>query len=206
MSCAATYDVKDFGAKGDGVTKDTMAIQAAIDAATSAGGGTVEVTAGTYLTGSIFLKDNVDFHIGAGAEVLASPDRADYNPTDVCPQNWKSVSESHEGGHLFLCVECKNVTLRGPGRINGNSKAFLLGPYGERYPERNIPFRPAQMLFFCESQNIRVQDLELADASYWSCFVWGAIRSLCVDFGSITNEKLSTLITVMASTLMRRAG
>lgn len=58
----SVYDVRDFGAVGDGVTKDTAAIQAAIDAASSAGGGTVELPSGTYVSGSIWLKSNVDFH------------------------------------------------------------------------------------------------------------------------------------------------
>ena len=71
---AVQFNVRDFGAKGDGVAKDTAAIQAAVDAAESAGGGTVEIPAGTYLTGSIFLKDNVDFHVGAGATLKGSPD------------------------------------------------------------------------------------------------------------------------------------
>ena len=98
------FDVRAFGARGDGRTKDTAAIQRAVDAAHEAGGGTVEVPAGTYLSGSIFLKSNVDFHVGAGATILGSPDPADYNPWDVCPQNWKSVNESHQGGHLLLCI------------------------------------------------------------------------------------------------------
>lgn len=59
LAWGGVYDVRDYGAKGDGVTKDTAAIQRAIDAAEAAGGGTVEVPAGRYLTGSIFLKDDI---------------------------------------------------------------------------------------------------------------------------------------------------
>ena len=173
LATAGVFCVRDFGAKGDGATKDTAAIQAAVDAAAKAGGGTVEVPAGVYLTGSLYLKSNVDFHVGAGAELLASADERDYNPTDVCPQNRGSVRESHRGGHLLLCIEQENVVVRGPGRINGNSKAFLVGPKGERWRQDNIPFRPAQMLYFVESKNVRVQDIELKNASYWSCFFFG---------------------------------
>ena len=170
---AAVYDVRDFGAAGDGRAKDTAAVQRAVDAAHAAGGGTVEVPAGTYVCGSIFLRSHVDFHVGPGAEIRASADPADYNAPDVCPQNWTSVNEAHKGGHLFLCIEQENVTVRGPGRINGNSRAFLVGPRGERWGQGSVPFRPAQMLYFVESRDVRVQDLELADSSYWSCFFHG---------------------------------
>ena len=54
--CAGIYDVRDFGARGDGAAKDTAALQAAIDAAHSAGGGEVRIPAGRYVTGSLFLK------------------------------------------------------------------------------------------------------------------------------------------------------
>ena len=172
---AATFSVLDYGAKGDGVAKDTAAIQKAIDAANAAGGGTVEVPAGTYLTGSLFLKSNVDFHAGAGATILGSPDKADYNAPDICPQNSWYAPESSFGAHLLLCIEQENVTLRGPGKIDGNSLAFIVGPDGKNWPggQAKIPWRPSQMLYFVESRNVRVQDLELANSTYWSCFFHG---------------------------------
>lgn len=171
---AGTYSVRSYGAVGDGQTKDTIAIQKAIDACTQNGGGTVVVPPGTYLSGSLFLKNNVDFQLMAGAMIQASPDKEDYNAADVCPQNYANPRESSSGAHLFLCIEQKNVSLRGPGRIDGASLKFIVDEKGTPYPGQDkIPWRPSQMLYFVESDNIRVQDIELTNSSYWTSFYHG---------------------------------
>lgn len=169
-----SFNVRDYGARGDGITKDTEAIQAAIDAANGVGGGTVIVPAGVYLSGSIFLKSNIDFFIQTGATIKASPDIADYNSVDVCPQNSASpkTGDNTSGGHLFLCVNQRNVTLRGGGKIDGNSPAFLLDKDGNHFPTKKaIECRPAMMVWFVDSEYISIRDLELADSPYWSCFI-----------------------------------
>lgn len=176
---SANVNVRDFGAHGDGVTKDTVAIQTAIDAVASAGGGTVELSAGTYLTGSIFLKSNVDLHLGAGAVLKGSPDSADYNRADVCPQNYAPprTGDNTSGGHLVLCIGQHNVGIRGPGKIDGNADAFLLDAKGVRYPApRAIPWRPGQMVWFVDSADVRIQDVEFANSPYWSCYVLNCTR------------------------------
>lgn len=171
---ATIWSVKEFGAKGDGTTKDTRSIQAAIDAAHEAGGGTVELPAGTYLSGSILLRDNIDFHIAEGAVLLGSPDLEDYCSADCCTQNYSSprTSENISGGHLIYCINARNVKLRGPGRIDGNSRHFFLhGNYVDVGKKVTLPDRPGQMIWFADCQSIRITDLEIIGAPYWSCFL-----------------------------------
>ena len=176
---ARTFSVRDFGAKGDGVAKDTAAVQAAVDAASAAGGGTVELDAGTYLSGTIWLKDNVDFHLRAGATLKGSPDPEDYCASNCVPQNWASgvKGDNHSGGHLVCCVGRRNVTLRGPGRIDGNAPAFLKMPDGTHpISKAAIPWRPGQMIWFCDSSDIRITDVEMLDPPYWTCFLLNCER------------------------------
>jgi len=170
----AVFNVRDYNALGDGQTKDTVALQQAIDSCSGNGGGTVVVPPGTYVTGSLFLKSNVDFYLMEGAVLLGSPDKEDYNRADVCPQNETSANESSFGAHLILCIEQQNVTLRGPGRIDGNRDRFLVDENGVPYPGQDkIPWRPSQMIYFVESDNIRVQDIELTDSTYWTSLFHG---------------------------------
>ncbi len=161
-------NVKDFGAVGDGVAKDTKAIQAAIDA-----GGVVTFPPGIYLTGTLYLRSNGGLDVQPGAVILASPDLADYNAADFAPQNWASKAEVTSGGHLIVAVECENITLTGGGAIDGNQPAFV-NKVREDAPfiyERTM--RPAQMIFLCECKNVHVMNLELRSSPYWTCFLYG---------------------------------
>ena len=184
------FDVRAYGARGDGVSKDTAALQAAIDAAHASGGGVVAVPPGRYVTGSLFLKSNVEISLPGGAAIVGSRDPADYNKWDVCPQNWRCVPENHEGGHLFLCVGQTNVAIRGRGIIDGSGDHFMtygfdesrigrrtgVNGLGGKNAQDAILWRPAQMLWFCESSGIRLEGLRVINAPYWSVHLHGCER------------------------------
>ena len=176
---ARSLSVKECGAVGDGVTLDTKAIQTAIDSVAAQGGGVVEVPAGVYLTGSIWLRDNIDLHLNPGAVIKGSPDLKDYCDENCCSQNEAEIKGGDyiSGGHLIMGVGVRNVSITGSGRIDGNSDAFLLDENGKRWSKKSkIPGRPGQMIWFVDSQDIRVKDVEIADSPYWSLFILNCDR------------------------------
>jgi polygalacturonase len=176
------FNVREFGAVGDGRAKDTAAIQKAVDACHRAGGGTVRVPAGVYLTGTIYLKSNVELSLASGSVLLGSPNKEDYNADDFCPQNRFSTKERSGGAHLITAVEQENVAISGQGRIDGNSSAFFTVTDGKA----SWKWRPGQMVFFCECRNVTIRGPELDNATYWTCFLHGC-EEVIVDGVRIKN-------------------
>jgi len=117
------FDVRAFGAKGDGKTLDTPAVNSAIDAAAAAGGGTVRFPAGTYRCFSIHLKSNVALYLDQGATILAAdPAEKDgqYDPPE--PNQWDQYQDfghSHWHNSLIWGENLENISILGPGRIWG---------------------------------------------------------------------------------------
>lgn len=118
---AGEYNVKDYGAAGDGLTLDHGAINRAIEACVADGGGRVTVPAGTYLCGSIRMKSNVELHLTAGATILAAP--AEMKAYDE-PEPWEGPAYQ-DGGHTYFhnsliwAVGERNVSITGRGMIDG---------------------------------------------------------------------------------------
>lgn len=167
-----TYCVREFGAAGDGAQNDAQFIQKAIDVCSENGGGTVRLADGTFLSGSLFLRSNVTLEVARGAVLKASPNPKDYAPIDFCPQNqaFKSVS----GSHLLIALEVKNVRVTGGGTIDGSARAFVPQPPARgMWPKPELPWRPGQMLFFCECDGVRVDDIFLTQSPFWTCFLHG---------------------------------
>ena len=119
----AAYDVRAFGARGDGTTIDTDAINKAIDAAAAAGGGTVHFPAGTYASFSIRLKSHVILSLGAGATLLAADPASGQGRYDAPEPNehdlYQDFGHSHWQNSLIWGIGVEDVGIVGPGRIDG---------------------------------------------------------------------------------------
>jgi polygalacturonase len=151
---ALWYDVRNYGAAGDGVTKDTAAIQAAINAA--APGGVVWLHNGTYLSGTITLKGNLTFYLDPTATLLGSGSVADY--PDLNPPLSNSQTSNCKKA-LVYAQSSGNVTITGGGTINGNGRAnFTSGVEATR------PI--ALWTALCNQVNIH--DLNIVDAAMWT--------------------------------------
>ena len=120
-STANVYNIRDFGAVGDGKTLDHTAINRAIETAVSNGGGQVLVPAGTYLCGSIRIKSNIELHLTAGAKILAAPAKMKvYDESEPF-----DFPEYQDGGHTYFHNSLiwadgeENVSITGRGMIDG---------------------------------------------------------------------------------------
>ena len=158
------FDPRTYGAAADGLTKDTAALQAAIDAAT-VHGGTVRLTGGIFVSGTLYLKNNVTLEICAGATLLASPDIADYG-TNTHHNRYRNEPELDRC--FLFAQDAENITICGSGVIDGNATAF---------PNAGSIYRP-MLLRMLRCRNVRVTGLRLLNAAAWttafldSDFIW----------------------------------
>ena len=155
-----TCDPRDSGAKGNGRHKDTAAIQQAIDNCASGGGGAVVLDRGTFLSGPLVLKSNIELRIAKGATLLGSPDRKDYPPF---PFAGKTTVQP-----LVSATAAQNLVIDGGGTIDGNGHVWWEyvkgikdnGVLGTDHP------RPMGLLFD-HSQHIRVEDVTVQNSGFW---------------------------------------
>lgn len=158
------FDVSTFGAKNDGTTPATVAIQSAIDCCSRAGGGVVRVPPGVYLIGTLHLLSNVRLRVEAGATLLGSTDLSDY------PDNIASFVDAvgqKRGRCLILAHSAFNIAIEGDGVIDGQGAVFT-GP--ELFPTR--PF----LIRIIGCQDVELRDITLRNSAAWVCHLMDSVR------------------------------
>lgn len=164
---AQTYNVRDFGAKGDGRTLDTVAVQAAIDACSRDRGGTVLVPAGVFVIGTIEMKSNVTLHIAHSGKLLGSADGKQYHAAEAIPLSGDSTLGDGNVGLIFA-VDAENIVIEGQGTIDGQGAQFLSPSRGVMPPAGiSGSHRPYHLLFH-RCKNITVRDIFLFQSAFHS--------------------------------------
>ncbi len=173
------FNVGDYGAVGDGKTLNTKAIQATIDAATAAGGGVVSFPQGVYLSGSIFVKSNVELRIDEGVTIKAIQDDSKY------PEIWGRVAgvEMYWPAALININEQKNVRITGKGVIDGNGKYWWDKFWGDPprsggmytdYIARGLRWavdydcKRIRAVVASESENLVLKDFTVKRSGFWT--------------------------------------
>jgi polygalacturonase len=187
------FNIKDFGATGDGHTLDTKAINTAIAACVKAGGGTVLVPQGTFVTGTFRLFSNINLYLSPGAVIMASTNEDDYGL-----QADYNFTGSGAGGKTLGIVftdRAENVSITGTGVIDGNAAAFMYMDsvqvsteadriytrQGKDYLKpvaghREAPVmwrgdwakRPGTQIIFHACKNVLVRDITVRKANDWT--------------------------------------
>ncbi len=173
-----TFDVHAFGAVGDGATLDTKAVQKAIDKCSTAGGGTVLITSGNFVVGTIYLKSDVTLRVEAGAAILGSTNIADYT-TDT---DRTMYNEPYMNRCLIFARNAKNITIEGNGVIDGRGKSFP--NKGDR--DRNRP----KMIRLINCSHVRVRDITLQWPASWTS-EWRYSDDLVFDHITISSRGIS---------------
>lgn len=174
------YNVKDYGAEGNGAAIDDMAINRAIEVASNAGGGTVLFPSGTYLTGSIRLKSNICLFIGVGATIVAAPVRKENGYDDEEPGShnaYQDAGHSHWHNSLIWGDSVHDVSIMGAGTVWGK------GLYRDYV---NVKQSANKAIALVRSRNVIIRDISISHGG------WFAILATGVDNLTLDNVKIDT--------------
>lgn len=170
-------NVRDFGAAGDGGTKDTLPLQLALDRCHVLGGGEVLVPAGKYLAGALVLHSNTILRLEAGAELLGSPDLNDYPIAEV---RWEGRWIKGYTA-LISATEAENFGIVGSGKIAGSDAI-------QGRVDRRTGMRHPALLEFTSCRHVRVKDCSTSQGDMWSIHPVYCenitFRNLTVDSGA----------------------
>ncbi len=174
--------ILDYGAKAEADFDNARAIQAALDDAHAAGGGTVHVPAGRFLTTTVELRSHTTLHLHGGATLAAWPNVDDYPDDADCETIDRGA---HDARYLIRARDAEHVTLSGTGVIDGQGPSFWEPIPGPRTWVKARKPRVSPMLDFRNVRDLRICDITLHDSPGWTLHayccdrVW--IRGIRID-------------------------
>ncbi len=205
-SQGTTYNILNFGAKNDKKVISTQAIQKAIDACSQEGGGTVVVPAGEYLSGTIVLKSNINFHLEPGAVIYASRDKKDYGHLTV----EVGAADLDRSEVLLLAENCTNISITGQGELNGQAvreqyqrkaefdpNEMITGreianaaKYGVDYRTKYRKVAPyTALIFLVQCSDVHISGIKVVESSFWSVHLQWCEKAFIHDIQVYSNRE-----------------
>ncbi|HUB26454.1 MAG TPA: glycoside hydrolase family 28 protein [Tepidisphaeraceae bacterium] len=156
---SSPLNVRECGAVGDGSTNCTTAIQQAIDRCAAAGGGTVLVPAGKYVTGSLLLRSHITLHLDSGATLLGSMNMADY---PVWVSRWEgSARPTHAG--LIGGESLVNIAITGRGAIDARGEFWW-----EKFNQNRLTYSRPCMVRLVDCRDILMSGITCTNSPFWT--------------------------------------
>lgn len=172
------YNIIDYGAQRDSGTLVTEAIASAIEAANEAGGGTVYVPSGTFLTGAIFLKSNIELRLSPGAILSFSTNPEDY---PALGSRWEGVKQEVHASCIYGS-DLHNISITGSGTLEGNG-----GPWWDKHRNRpeELEYPRPKLISFDRCERVTIKDVTLNNSPSWT------VNPICCN--NVTIDNLSIL-------------
>lgn len=179
-STAASLNVRAFGARGDGKAVDTPAVNRAIDAAASAGGGTVYFPAGQYLCYSIHLQSNVALFLDQGAVIVAAdplpegqPGGYDEPEPEQAWEAYQDYGHNHWKNSLLWGIDLHDISIYGPGRIWGKGLVRNNDPKGRNPDQRRTSGIANKTISLKNCRNVTLKDFQILQGGWFGVLATG---------------------------------
>ena len=155
----SAFNVRECGAVGDGQTLDSHALQSAIDLCAGRGGGTVYLPAGQYLTGSLFLRDNITLYLDSGAVILGSENPGDY---PIIQARWEG---KHQDTYAPLVAgqNLNNIAVTGRGTIDGRGTTWW-----KAKKENSLAYPRPRLISFSDCTNVLIEGISAINSPSWT--------------------------------------